>query len=127
MCCLPVPPPAFACPSPLSPLTHSRLCPLPPACISPHTHSNTLSAQEAATQLLQSDYALLSLEPRLALLRVLTDFAFVSELARSHLDARTEAYAQVRMHVCACLCACVSVCVHTGRSRAPMQPSIPCA
>jgi hypothetical protein len=52
--------------------------------------------QEAAKQLLQSDYVLLSLEPRLALLRCLTDFAFVSELARAHLDARNEAYAQAR-------------------------------
>lgn len=52
--------------------------------------------QEAASQLLESDYVLLSLEPRLALLRCLTDFAFVSELARAHLDARNEAFAQSR-------------------------------
>lgn len=52
--------------------------------------------QEAAKQLLQSDYALLSLEPRLCILRCLTDFAFVSELARSHLTARNDAYAQAR-------------------------------
>jgi hypothetical protein len=55
-----------------------------------------VALQEAAKQLLQSDYVLLSLEPRLALLRCLTDFAFVSELARAHLDARNEAYAQAR-------------------------------
>ena len=52
--------------------------------------------QEAAKQLLQTDYALLSLEPRLSLLRCLTDFAFVSDLARSHLTARNDANAQAR-------------------------------
>lgn len=59
-------------------------------------HHPNLHLQEAAKQLLQSDYALLSLEPRLALLRCLTDFAFASELARAHLDARNEAFAQSR-------------------------------
>lgn len=70
----------------------------------PHTCHTTLDQctlpsfllQEAAKQLLQTDYALLSLEPRLSLLRCLTDFAFVSELARSHLTARNDANAQAR-------------------------------
>lgn len=129
MCCLPVPPLAFACPVPRSPLTYSRLLSAAARlCISPHTHSNTLLAQEAATQLLQSDYALLSLEPRLALLRVLTDFAFVSDLARSHLDARTEAYAQVRVCACVCVLVCMRSCVRAHRQElCTTQPSIPCA
>lgn len=70
----------------------------------PHTCHTTLDQctlpsfllQEAAKQLLQTDYALLSLEPRLSLLRCLTDFAFVSDLARSHLTARNDANAQAR-------------------------------
>lgn len=61
------------------------------------------AVQDAAKKLLQSDYALLPLEPRLALLRCLTDFAFVSELARAHLDARNEAYAQVSLSCVCCL------------------------
>jgi hypothetical protein len=68
-------------------------------CVLNHLHARVVcvgAVQDAAKQLLQSDYALLPLEPRLALLRCLTDFAFVSELARAHLDARNEAYAQVR-------------------------------